>query len=172
MSISGLWISLLTFPGVIVHEAAHVVFCKTQDVRVLKVCYFRLGNPAGYVIHVEPQDFISSFLVSLGPLFWNSLLCVLVCFPVAARFRVPAQRDFTVCFLMWLGISIGIHALPSTADARNLFRAAKKAIGSFHPLAIRSFPLVILIVLVNRFGIFYGIALGMLGPALLHKYLG
>lgn len=42
MIIPGFLISIATFPGVIVHEAAHQLFCRLTKVAVLDVCYFRL----------------------------------------------------------------------------------------------------------------------------------
>lgn len=44
--IPGQLIAALTFPGVIVHEMAHQLFCRLFRVAVLDVCYFRFG-PAG-----------------------------------------------------------------------------------------------------------------------------
>ena len=58
MIIPGFLISLVTFPGVIVHELAHVVFCRLTKTPILSVCYFRLGNPAGYVIHERPSSIV------------------------------------------------------------------------------------------------------------------
>jgi len=49
--IPGPVIAFLTFPGVIVHEAAHLFFCKLFKLQVYDVCFLRFGNPAGYVIH-------------------------------------------------------------------------------------------------------------------------
>lgn len=54
MIIPGFLISILTFPGVIVHEIAHQLFCRICGVAVLDVCYFKAGNPAGYVVHEIP----------------------------------------------------------------------------------------------------------------------
>ena len=49
--IPGVLVSAVTFPGVVVHEAAHMLFCRIRGVAVLDVCFFRFGNPAGYVVH-------------------------------------------------------------------------------------------------------------------------
>ena len=63
----GFLISILTFPGVIVHEAAHAFFCRKFEAPILEVKYFRFGNPAGYVIHGDPENFkgqlINFFLI-------------------------------------------------------------------------------------------------------------
>ena len=170
--IPGFLIALVTFPGVIVHEAAHLFFCKVRRVAVFDVCYFRLGNPSGYVIHEIPDSFLSSFLISVGPFIINSILCVLFCFPAFVPVRVFNQKDPICYFLIWLGVSIGMHAFPSTQDAKVLWQQAKKAASLFNPLAILSFPLVGLIYVANFLRIFwldylYGFALGFLLPELL-----
>lgn len=170
--IPGFVIALLTFPGVIVHEAAHMFFCKLRRVAVLDMCFFRIGNPAGYIVHEEIADFNSAFLVCVGPLLINSLLCVAICFPAFMPLRVFHVEHPLSYFLLWLGVSIGMHAFPSTHDARNLFQHAKKGARHFHPLAILSFPLVAAIMLANVlrffwFDCFYGIALGVGLPNLI-----
>lgn len=170
--IPGFLIALVTFPGVIVHEAAHLFFCKLRRVAVFDVCYFRLGNPSGYVIHEIPDSFLSSFLISVGPFIINSILCVLFCFPAFVPVRVFNQKDPICYFLIWLGVSIGMHAFPSTQDAKVLWQQAKKAASLFNPLAILSFPLVGLIYVANVLRIFwldyfYGIGLGFVLPEIL-----
>lgn len=76
MFIPGWLISLLTFPGVIVHEWAHKKFCDWNGVKVEKVVYFRFGNPAGYVMHEEPKKYNQIFWISAGPLIINSVLTI------------------------------------------------------------------------------------------------
>ncbi|HLJ92530.1 MAG TPA: metalloprotease family protein [Gemmataceae bacterium] len=172
--IPGWLVSLITFPGVIVHEAAHMFFCKLRGVAVLDVCFFRIGNPAGYVIHEPPREFTTSFFISIGPFLINSVLCVVFCLPAMVPVRVFGQSDPVAYFLIWLGMSIGMHALPSTGDANGLWREARAAAGSLHPLALASFPLVILIYVANGLRFFwfdylYGFALGFLLPEMLLK---
>ena len=60
--IPGFLISLATFPGVIVHEAAHMFFCKLRHVAVFNMCFFRIGNPAGYIIHEDISNFTDGVL--------------------------------------------------------------------------------------------------------------
>ena len=118
--IPGLLISLLTFPGVIVHEIAHRFFCDRAKVPVYEICYFRLGNPAGYVLHKPTTDLRSSFLISVGPFLINSVLCILLTFPYAARLMIEStQYPGSVILLAWLGYSIGMHAFPSNDDIQN-----------------------------------------------------
>ena len=174
--IPGFLIAAVTFPGVIVHEAAHLLFCKLRRVAVLQACFFQFKNPAGYVIHEPAHDFTSAFLISMGPFFVNSLLCMLFCFPAFVPVRIFGQEDFVSYFLLWLGVSIGMHAFPSTQDAKVLWHEAREAAARFNPLAIVSLPLVGVIYVANFLRIFwidylYGFAIGLLLPDLLFRKL-
>lgn len=156
--IPGTLIAILTFPGVIVHEAGHRLFCSLAGVRVYKTCYFRLGNPAGYVIHGPVQSYGAGFLICVAPFIVNTAIALLI-FSIASNVSSSA-----VAFpLYWLGISIGMHAFPSSGDADNLWRYSK-AVWRHNPLAVLGFPAVILIKIaavlsIIWFDLFYAIAL-------------
>ncbi|MGW8257701.1 MAG: hypothetical protein ACWGMZ_09475 [Thermoguttaceae bacterium] len=155
MIIPGFVIAILTFPGVIVHEAAHMFFCKLRRVAVIDYCFFRVDDPAGYVVHEQIDNFTTAFLVCVGPLLINSLLCFVICFPAFMPVRIYAVDHFLSYFLLWLGVSIGMHAFPSNQDAKNLFQQAQKAIKSRNPLAVLSFPLIGLIFAANALSFFW-----------------
>src|SRR5262245_6638574 len=107
--IPGQLIAILTFPGVIAHEAGHMLFCRLKRCAVFDVCFFRVGNPAGYVVHEEPKNFSSAFWIAVGPLVVNSILCILLSFPAVIPLRIFGQPDLISYFWMWLGISIGMR---------------------------------------------------------------
>jgi len=176
MIIPGWLIGLATFPGVIMHEAAHQLFCRLRHVAVFDVCYFRIGDPAGYVAHEPIEDFNTAFLVSTGPLVANSLLCMLFCLPVFVPVRIFNIENPWSYFFLWLGISIGMHAFPSTHDAEQLWGHARRAARSGNLLALVSFPLVILIHVANVARVFwfdaiYASFLGLGLPELLLRKL-
>ena len=173
MIIPGFLITWLTFPGVIVHESAHLLFCKLRHVPVFDVRFFRFdtSGPAGYVLHGKPSDFLSSFLISVGPFLVNSVLCVLFCFPAFIPVRLFEQKDVLSYFWLWLGLSIGMHAFPSTGDAKVLWGAAREAASEGSLLAIVTFPIVALIYAANIGSIFwldflYGAFIGLGLPEL------
>ncbi|MEN6426930.1 MAG: DUF3267 domain-containing protein [Phycisphaerales bacterium] len=172
MIIPGQVISVATFPGVIVHEAAHMLFCELRGVAVLDVRFFRLGNPAGYVVHEPPGSFTTAFLISFGPFLVNSLLCMLICFPAFLPLRVFGINHPFSYVLLWLGVSIGMHAFPSIGDAQSVLAQAKKEASSLNLLAILSYPLVWAVYVANILRFFwldylYGIGIGLGLPALI-----
>lgn len=139
--IPGFIITLATFPGVIVHEAAHQLMCRFTGTPVLKVCYFQTGNPAGYVIHDEPSSGWKHFVISVAPFLLNSIVGLLICLPVAL-----AHEGMSIVNLLlgWVGFSVAMHAFPSTGDANSLWAAIRKPTASWL-LRIIAFPVVFVI---------------------------
>lgn len=120
--IPGFIVSILTFPGVIVHEMAHLMMCRIVGVKVHKVCYFRFGNPAGYVIHEMPQSAWASILIGIGPLFINTILGALLGGPFIGK-ETRVANPSLIYVLIWLGISVAMHSFPSTGDAKAIWSA-------------------------------------------------
>lgn len=174
--IPGPVIAILTFPGVILHEAAHLFFCKLFKLHVYDVRFLQFGNPAGYVIHSKTDNFTALFFVSMGPFFGNTLLCILFC--TAAFLPVWELKvvDPLAYFFYWLGLSIGMHAFPSTGDLSNLWEIAPTRAKQGNILAILSLPLIGLLYVLNLARVIwadlgYGLAVGVLGPIALFRAL-
>lgn len=135
--------SLLTAPGVAIHELGHAIFCVLSGVKIHKIVLFRFGNPTGYVIHDEPRYLIESILVSFGPLIVNSLLA-LYCF---ATFKT-AGPTWVDGLKVWLGFAGGLHAIPSDGDTKSLFQTIN---GRFwrNPFVIVGYPFVLILWILN-----------------------
>ena len=174
--IPGIVIAVLTFPGVIVHEAAHAFFCRVFKIPILEVKYFRFGNPAGYVIHAEAEEIKAQFFITMGPFIINSILCVVFCSTAFLPVWVLNANDPVAWFFYWLGLSIGMHAFPSTQDLKGLWRCAPQQARALNPWALLSLPLIVILYPLNFLRIVwadlgYGIAIGILGPLALFKFL-
>lgn len=126
MIIPGQLIALVTFPGVIVHEMAHQFFCRLAGVAVFHVCYFRFGNPAGYVKHEVPQRLWQHVLICVAPFFVNTLLGALIALPAAIPVMTFDAGSTLNYVLIWLGVSIAMHAFPSTGDGAAMWVSIKQ----------------------------------------------
>jgi len=118
----GCLLSLLTFPGVMVHELGHLLFCRMFGIPVAKVCLFRLSNPAGYVLHGEPDNAMQHLFIAFGPFFVNTLLGAAIAAPVTIPLHSIHSLQTWQYVLLWLGIAIAMHAFPSTGDADGLWQ--------------------------------------------------
>ncbi len=119
MIIPGFLISAITFPGVIIHELAHQLFCYLCGLKVYEVKYFQFKNPSGYVLHESSDQPGKVFLTSMGPFFVNTVIGLLIILP--ASIEVVAFREYSNVLnlvLAWLGFSVLMHSFPSTGDAK------------------------------------------------------
>jgi hypothetical protein len=130
--IPGWFIAAVTFPGIILHEWAHKFFCERTGVPVYEVMYFQFGeSPAGYVRHGPPTSASQHLLISLGPLFINTVAC----FVIAVFAGQAKSGSILNAGLLWLAVSAGMHAFPSGPDidaavqgARQFWVAGKRAL--------------------------------------------
>ena len=169
--IPGFLLTWLTFPGVIVHEFAHQLFCWMTGTRVIKVCYFRFGNPSGFVLHEAPSNFWKHLLIGFGPLVVNSVLGLVLGLIIHSYPYSMAFDNRVHYFLLWLAISIAMHSFPSTGDASSLWKATWSK-GTSILGKIVGLPLVLLVYLGALGSVFwldliYGYAVVYLAP----KYL-
>jgi len=170
--IPGSLISAITFPGVVIHELAHQLFCRFFNIPVFEVCYFRFGNPAGYVIHGESENWVHQVLVSAGPFFINSLLGALLTFPSALRiFEFNGATTPIDGVLMWFGISIAMHSIPSTGDAKSMWAAVSgKRVPIIAKLCVSPVVGLIFILSVGSvlwLDLLYGVAVSLALPKLI-----
>lgn len=173
--IPGIVITIATFPGVIVHELAHQLFCRLFKIPVFEVVYFQAKNPAGYVLHEAPDNKWHSLMISIGPFIVNTLLGGLIALPAALpmfEFGNPGVLDYV---LIYLGVSIAMHAFPSTGDAKAIWQAINEKNTSWL-VKVVAYPIVGLIYL-GAFGsffwldLFYGIGVAVGFPHLLINLL-
>jgi hypothetical protein len=174
--IPGQLIALVTFPGVIVQETAHLFFCKLFKLKVYDVCFIRIGNPTGYVVHENSENFTAQFFVSMVPFFVNTLLCVVFCTAAFLPLWELQVFDPLAYFFYWLGISIGMHSFPSTVDRSHIWKAAPKLARKGNVLAILSLPLAAILVVLGHLRVIwadlgYGLLVGVFGPIAIFRAL-
>lgn len=175
MMIPGIAVSIATCPGVIVHELAHQLFCRLFKVPVFQVVYFQVGNPAGFVLHEIPPYKWQSILISVGPFFVNTLLGALIALPAALPVFTLNNANFLHYLLIYLGVSIAMHAFPSTGDAAVIWKEIKKE--DTKPLTkLIGYPVVGLIYLGSLgsmiwLDLVYGVAVAIGIPSLIIHWL-
>ena len=118
MILPGVVLTGITFPGVMVHELAHELMCRVTRTKVLDVCYYRFGNPAGYVLSEKPSNVWKSLLISFVPFLLNSVAGFLLGLASAAVYRTHGRIDVISTMLFYLGVSLAFHAFPSLQDAK------------------------------------------------------
>lgn len=156
--IPGILISVVTFPGVIVHELAHQLFCRLMRVPVYQVKYFQFKNPTGYVIHEASDRPLANFLIAVGPFLINTLVGICLLLPAAMEYVAfggltgsSGMESLLMVISMWLGLSVLIHAFPSRGDAKTLITTIMKN---------KEVPLMLRILVAPVVGLIYVGAIG------------
>lgn len=171
---------LLTAPGIIIHEIAHAEFCRYFRIPVRERCYIQLTNPPGYVIHAEPRRYTVAVLISFAPLLVNVAVAVVSGWTVAviavpitsldAVFQLSVESLVFISTVGWIGISSGIHALPSDQDALSLWNQTRSH--WYNPLVLATLPLIGTIYLLNRFRQLYAHVIVGIGAFVIGAHIG
>ena len=143
-------ISAITFIGVVFHEYGHKFFCNLTSVKVVKVCYFRFGNPSGYVIHERPKKFAQSFLIAVGPLL-SGFFFTFLFYAISKSFSWEEWQKY---LFLWLGGSVAVNSFPSGKDAENLWKDTNRHI-TRNFLAIIGYPFALIIWIANNLRIIW-----------------
>lgn len=149
MTVPGWAVALATFPGIIVHEYGHALFCRLLNIRIIEVCYLQfddMDRPLGYVLHERPTRPWHQILIAAGPFMLNSILgpvigALGVALLAAAEGRGTAQVAGGV--VIWAGLSLGMHAFPSRGDAESAWRAVSEP-GLVLPMRLLAYPVLLL----------------------------
>jgi hypothetical protein len=164
-------INLLTFPGIIVHELSHQLFCRLFHIPVFKVVYFQTRNPAGYVLHEILDNKNQSIIITIGPFIINTLLGFIISLPAALpTFQISTAKPVDYV-LVYLGFTLAMHAFPSNVDIKSSFSKTKEKNTAFL-IKIIGYPITGLIFCNTLKGFFwlelvYGLILSIGLPHLL-----
>lgn len=175
--IPGVVISAVTFPGVIVHELAHAIFCKLLRIPIYDAKFFQLSNPCGYVVHEPTDKPLKSLLISVGPFLVNTILGAIIMLPASITLiNFGEAGNFLTLLLGWLGISILMHAFPSTGDAKALISSVLKNDQVNFIFKVITFPFIIAIYIgavgsVVWLDLVYAVGVSMALPNILVKLL-
>ncbi|MCL5960941.1 MAG: metalloprotease family protein [Chloroflexi bacterium] len=148
--------ALFAMPGIVLHELAHLIFCWLFGARVHKVVFFRMGNPAGYVVHTVPARFSGHFAIVMGPFVVNSLVAFAIFRTVSYGGLSLTADNLTnlgvaaiPIVALWWGMAIGLHAFPSNGDAKSLWQGANARLRKGNLLVAAAYPFVALIYAAN-----------------------
>lgn len=144
-------------PGIVLHELAHYYFCRLVGAEIHEVCFFSFGDPAGYVVHTAPKRFRAHCAIALGPLFINSAVSILLFCAAIATWRELARLDpldwapgaVRLAAAGWLGLVVGLQALPSSGDAVSLWQVAKWHLRRGNFVAAVAYPIALTLQLTN-----------------------
>ena len=152
----------ITFLGVVIHEFAHKKLCDHYHIPVDEVCYFQFDSPPGYVTHAQPRGYTPSVLISIAPIVINTVFALIA--GITAGYVFDHMVSFSdmqssvipvgvIVVSIWIGVSSGVHLLPSQEDAGNIWNSTKR--NWYNPLILIGIPTALFLEIFNRLYFLY-----------------
>lgn len=148
-------LSLITFPGAIIHAITYRFLCKKYHIRTSAIHYAKpllienkLTACESLLISKPPISIV------IGPFLINVLVCIIFTFPAGCIQYLDVSTigffspllGLAYSIMTWIGYSAGIHAIPYTKDIQP-FKKLHRAF-SFYPAAF-AYPVTIIMALAN-----------------------
>jgi len=110
-------------PGFITRQILRNYFCNTAKIKVITSKYFPSASGEVFV-HVPFADRSQTQKVIFGPALVGTLLCAAIsCTPMVALISLgELNMPLTYWIFAWVGISIGMHAIPDETDIDSLLQ--------------------------------------------------
>lgn len=134
-----------------------------------------MGNPVGYVLHESTGNHWHQLFISTGPFIFNTLIGALIALPGSLPVFTFQNGNLLHFLLIYLGVSIAMHAFPSTGDANVIWETVNKKETPFW-FKLLAYPIVGIIYLgalgsVLWLDLLYGMAIAIGLPRLLISLL-
>jgi hypothetical protein len=151
--IPGGFFAVITFPGVMMHEISHYIMCKLFKVRVHQLKLFSLRTehfsfssdaPVGWVRHEPPKEYYKTFLISIAPILFNTILAILL-YVLALQFFNNNSLLLIYYFFIYLGFCCAVNAFPSNGDGEVLWYSAKEELRNHNYLVLFVYPIILII---------------------------
>jgi len=151
--IPGGFFATITFPGVMMHELSHYIMCRLFKVKIHQLKLFSLraehfsfssNAPMGWVSHEPPRKYYKTFLISIAPIIFNTLLAIIF-YTLSLPF-LNNKYLFSVSYLfIYLGFCCGANAFPSKGDGEVLWNKANEELKNKNYLVLFVYPIILLI---------------------------
>jgi hypothetical protein len=133
-----MFLELLFYPGVIIHEFTHFLACVLLGVKVTKV---KFGLKESYVQHLDVHNW-KTILIALAPFILSNIISILlIIYTLKIR---PAFYIFAI--FLWIAITVAYHSAPSRKDIENV---DKKIISIYKSISSKNILLQLPILILN-----------------------
>ncbi|MDD4983887.1 MAG: M50 family metallopeptidase [Candidatus ainarchaeum sp.] len=133
-----MFLELLFYPGVIIHEFTHFLACMLLGVKVTKV---KFGLKESYVQHHDVHDW-KTIIIAIAPFLFSNIIATLGIW-YAVKFR-PEFYFFVI--ILWLAVTIIFQSVPSKKDIQNV---DAKIVSIYKGIAQKHFLMQIPLFLIN-----------------------
>lgn len=140
--VPGIVIAFITFPGVIIYQILRRFCLDLMHVPVYEASYFDFAHPTANIAHEKVNNLFKAYVIAVGPFIGCSALSFLLGLPIALLMSLSAPIGVEHWIIMWIAISIGMHAFPVPDDMDTLHECVR-GLGGFNLLLPLSWMMLI-----------------------------
>ena len=133
-------IHLAGFPAVVLRTTIQLVIAHRAGLAIEEAIFFRLDDPAGYLVYEAPGRLSTAVAVAWLPglaIAFLSLVCLIPAL-VPHRILMLPTTGLTV-LQIWLGLAFATHVFPAYEEAGPLAEQARVGVRNADPIAVLSF---------------------------------
>lgn len=128
------------FPAVVLRTTIQLVVAHRAGLAIEEAIFFRLEDPAGYLVYEAPARLSTAVAVAWLPglvMMFLSLVCLIPAL-VPHRILMLPTTGLTV-LQIWLGLAFATHVFPAYEEAGPLAEQARVGLRNADPIAVISF---------------------------------
>jgi len=130
-------VHLAGLPAVVLRTAIQLTLAHRAGLTIEETVYFRLGDPAGYVVYEAPARMGTAAAIAFVPTLVLTVLAVICLGPaVGPRAVLHLPTTWLTWVQLWLGLSFATHALPAHEEAGPLAEQARSGVRQADPVSL------------------------------------
>lgn len=130
-------IHLFGFPAVVLRTALQYAIAHRSGLTIDEVVYFRVDDPAGYVVYEAPPRLGTAIAIAYMPALVLWILAVMCLAPaLAPRVILHLPVTWVTYMQVWLGLAFAAHGLPSYEEAGPVAEQARVGVVKADPVSV------------------------------------
>jgi hypothetical protein len=130
-------IHLAGLPAVVTRTAIQLVVAHRAGLVIDEVVFFRLDDPAGYMVYEAPPRLTTALAIAYLPALALTILSLICLVPAVTPTAVLHMPITALTWLqVWLGLSFAAHALPGYEEAGPVAEQVRIGMRQADPVAV------------------------------------
>ena len=133
-------IHVVGFPAVVLRTTIQLLIVHRSGLTIEEATFFRLEDPAGYVVYQAPSRLSTALAVAWLPGAAMGILSLICLIPALVPHRIlMLPTTWLTVLQIWLGLAFAAHVLPAYEEAGPLAEQARVGLRNADPIAVLTF---------------------------------
>jgi hypothetical protein len=133
-------VHLAGFPAVVLRTTIQLLIAHRSGLTIEEATFFRLEDPAGYVVYEAPARLSTALAVAWLPGAALGVLSLICLIPALVPHRIlMLPTTWLTVLQIWLGLAFAAHVFPAYEEAGPLAEQARVGLRNADPVAVLTF---------------------------------